>query len=213
MKTSETSTRPRFIDGFFDSFSSGLGHARRHASSAPPVDLRRDMCGVSAGSSLNPLGGHCLFARDCTRSSPQAARSRHASKGDLKASHLNQHLHHANPFSAGGNFDQFVPYANHAESFGQFAQYPNLAGGNFGQVAHANPAGGFDGFAAHSNFAGGNFGQIAYANLAGYRGAHRGASCGQFDSGPRVRGFEGQRYHGPGFAYRGVRYPQEEQWV
>ena len=39
MKTSETSTRPRFIDGFFDYFSSGFGHARRRASSALPVGL------------------------------------------------------------------------------------------------------------------------------------------------------------------------------
>jgi len=95
---------------------------------------------------------------------------------------LNRHLHHANPFSAGGNFGQFVPYTNHAGRFGQFARYPNLAGGNFGQIAYANPA--------------------------GYRGARRGASRGHFDSDPRVRGFEGQRYRGPRFACRGARYPQ-----
>jgi len=70
MKTTETSTRPRFIDVFFDSFSSGLDHVRRHASSVPPVGLRHDPYGAFVGSSHNPLGSHCLFTRDCTRSSP-----------------------------------------------------------------------------------------------------------------------------------------------
>jgi len=181
MKTSKTSTRPRFIDVFFDFFSSGLDHVRRHASSAPSVDLRHDPCGVSVGSYFNSLGGHCLFARDCTRSSPRVAHSRHASKSDLKASRLNQHLHHANPFSAG--------------DCGQSTTY-------------TNPAGGFDRFAAHSNFAGGNFGQVAHTNPAGYRGAHRGPSRSQFDLGSRVRGFDGQRYRGPHFACCGARYPQ-----
>jgi len=167
VKTGEPSTRPRFIDGFFDSFSGGLVHARRCASNAPPVGLRHDPCGASVGSSLNLLGGHCLFARDCTHSSPRVARSRHASEGDLKVSHWNQHLHHANPFPAGGNFCQFVPYANHAGSFGQFAQYPNLVVSNFGQVAYANPA--------------------------GYRGAHHEPSYAQYNLGPCVSGFEGQR--------------------
>ena len=46
MKTSETSTRPRFIGGFFDSFSNRFGHAHRRASSALPVGLRHDPYGV-----------------------------------------------------------------------------------------------------------------------------------------------------------------------
>ena len=39
MNTSKTSTRPHFIDGFFDFFSSGFGHARRRASNAFLVGL------------------------------------------------------------------------------------------------------------------------------------------------------------------------------
>ncbi|KAG2649520.1 hypothetical protein PVAP13_1NG098638 [Panicum virgatum] len=61
MKISEPSTRPRFINGFFDSFSSGFDHVRRRASSALPVGLRHAPYGAYVGSSHNPLGGHCIF--------------------------------------------------------------------------------------------------------------------------------------------------------
>jgi len=42
----------------------------------------------------------------------------------------------------------------------------------------------------------------------GYRGAHREPSHAQYDLGPCVRGFEGQRYRGSHFACRGARYSQ-----
>ena len=96
MNTSKTSTRPRFIDGFFDFFSSGFGHARRRDSNAFLVGLRHDPYGASVGSSHNSMGGHRLFTIDCTCSSPRVASSLHAIKGDLKTSLLNQQLHHAN---------------------------------------------------------------------------------------------------------------------
>ena len=61
MNTSKTSTRPRFIDGFFDFFSGGFGHAHRRASNAFLVGLRHDPYGASIGSSNNSMGGHRLF--------------------------------------------------------------------------------------------------------------------------------------------------------
>jgi len=97
MKTSEPSTRPRFIDGFFDSFSSGFCRDRGHASSASCVGPRHVSRDAYVGSSLRPSGDCCLFANGSTRSSSRVAILRHGSKGALKTSHLNRHLHHANP--------------------------------------------------------------------------------------------------------------------
>ena len=52
MNTCEPSEKPHFIDGFYDSFSSGVGHGCGHAS--------RDAC---VGSSLMPFEVRCLFAK------------------------------------------------------------------------------------------------------------------------------------------------------
>jgi len=52
MNTCEPSEKPHFIDVFYDSFSSGVGHGRGHAS--------RDAC---VGSTLMPFEVRCLFAK------------------------------------------------------------------------------------------------------------------------------------------------------
>jgi len=52
MNTCEPSEKPHFIDGFYDSFSSGVGHGRGQAS--------RDAC---VGSTLMPFEVRCLFAK------------------------------------------------------------------------------------------------------------------------------------------------------
>jgi len=52
MNTCEPSEKPHFVDGFYDSFSSGVGPGRGHAS--------RD---AYVGSSFMPFGVHCLFAK------------------------------------------------------------------------------------------------------------------------------------------------------
>lgn len=97
MNTCEPSERPRFVDGFYDSFSSGIGHVRGHASSASSVGPRHVSHGAYDGPSSTPSGGHCLFAGDCTRFPSRVLPLRHVSKGTSKPFHLNRHLHHANP--------------------------------------------------------------------------------------------------------------------
>ncbi|KAG2612598.1 hypothetical protein PVAP13_4KG301010 [Panicum virgatum] len=47
---------------------------------------------------LSPSGDCCLFANGSTRSPLRVALSRQVSKGALKTSHLNQHLHRVNPW-------------------------------------------------------------------------------------------------------------------
>jgi len=49
---------------------------------------------------------------------------------------------------------------------------------------------------------------VANPFSAGNQFAHRTLSNAQYDLGPCVRGFEGQRFRGPHFAYRGAHYPQ-----
>lgn len=89
--------KARFVDGFYDAFSSELGHDRGHASSASCVGSRHASHGARVGSSPKTSRDHCLFARGSTRSSSRVAPLRHGSKGVFKSSHLNRHLHHANP--------------------------------------------------------------------------------------------------------------------
>ena len=86
-----------FIDGFYDSFSSGLGHDCGRASIASFVGPRHGSHGVCAGSFLKTSGDHCLFANGSTRSSSRVAILRHGSMGALKTSKLNRYLRHANP--------------------------------------------------------------------------------------------------------------------
>ena len=96
MKTSEPSTRPCFIDGFFDSFSGGFCRVCGHASNASRIGPRHASRDACVGSSSRPSGDHCLFANGSTRSSSRVALSRQVSKGVSNSSHSNRHLHHAN---------------------------------------------------------------------------------------------------------------------
>ena len=96
MKTSEPSTRPRFIDGFFDSFSSGFCRDRGHASSASCVGPRLASHDASIGSSRKTLGDVCLLTHGSPRFSSRVVLLRNASK-DVSKLHVNQQLHHANP--------------------------------------------------------------------------------------------------------------------
>jgi len=97
MNICEPSKKPHFIDGFFDSFSSGLGHDHGHVSSACCVGPRHVSHGACVGSPLRPSGHRCLFASGSTRSSYRVAPLRRASLGVSSSSDSNQHLHHANP--------------------------------------------------------------------------------------------------------------------
>ena len=72
--------KARFVDRFYDSFSSELGHARGHASSASYVGPRHASHGACVGSSPKTSGDLCLFARGSTRSSSRVAPLRHGSK-------------------------------------------------------------------------------------------------------------------------------------
>ena len=89
--------KARFIDGFYDSFSSELGHARGYASSASCDGPQHASHGASVGSSHKTSEDHFLFARGSTRFSSRDASWRRDSKIVRKPSHLNHHLHHANP--------------------------------------------------------------------------------------------------------------------
>jgi hypothetical protein len=85
MKTCEPK-KARFVDRFYDTLSSELGHARGHASR-----------GACVGSSLTTPKDLCLFACGSTRLSSRVTSLRHGSKGVRKTFHSNRHLHHANP--------------------------------------------------------------------------------------------------------------------
>ena len=89
--------KARFVDGFYDTLSSELGHDRGHASNAFCVGPRHASHGASVGSSPKISGGHCLSTCGSTRSSSRVAPLRDSFKSVWKSSHLNQHLHHANP--------------------------------------------------------------------------------------------------------------------
>ena len=96
MNTSEPK-KAQFVNEFYDSFSSELGHARGHVSSASCDGPRHASHDASVGSSPKTSGDFCLLARGSTCSSSRVAPLRHGSKSVPKASRLNWHLHHANP--------------------------------------------------------------------------------------------------------------------
>ena len=85
------------MDGFYDTLSSELGHARGHASSVSCVGPRYASRGAYVGSSPTTPKDLCLFACGSTRLSSRVAPLRHGSKGVRKPFHSNRHLHHANP--------------------------------------------------------------------------------------------------------------------
>lgn len=96
MNTSEPK-KPNFIDGFYDSFSSGFCRDRGHTSSASCISPRHASRDACVGYSLRPPVDHCLFASGSTCSSSRVSLLRRSSKGVSSSSHLNQHLQHANP--------------------------------------------------------------------------------------------------------------------
>ena len=69
MNTCVSSKKPDFIDGFYDSFSNGLGHDRGQASSASCVGSQHGSHSAFDGSSLKHLEDCCLFACGSTCSS------------------------------------------------------------------------------------------------------------------------------------------------
>ena len=97
MNTCEPSKKSHLVDGFYGSFSNGLGHDRGQVSSASCVDPQHGSHGACVGSSLKTSRDHCLFANSSSCSSYRVASLRYDSKSVSKSSHLNQYLHHANP--------------------------------------------------------------------------------------------------------------------
>jgi len=96
MNTCVPCKKTLFVDGFYDSFSSGLGHDCGHASSASCVGPQHDSHDASIGSSHMTMGDACLFAHGSSRFSSRVVLLRNAPKGVSKLP-LNQHLYHANP--------------------------------------------------------------------------------------------------------------------
>jgi hypothetical protein len=89
--------KARFVDGFYDTLSSELGHAHVHASSVSCVGPRHASCGACVGSSPMTSKDFFLFVCVSTRISLRVALLRHGSKSVRKPFHSNQHFHHANP--------------------------------------------------------------------------------------------------------------------
>jgi hypothetical protein len=89
--------KARFVDGFYDTLSSELGHAHEHAYSVSYVGPRHASCGACVGSSPMTSKDFCLFVCVSTRLSLRVAPLRHGSKSVRKPFHSNQHFHHANP--------------------------------------------------------------------------------------------------------------------
>jgi hypothetical protein len=69
------------VDGFYNTLSSELGHARGHVSSLSCVGPRHASRGACVGSSLTTSRDLCLFACGSTRLSSWVAPLRHGSKG------------------------------------------------------------------------------------------------------------------------------------
>jgi hypothetical protein len=91
--------KAHFVDGFYDTLSSELNHARGHASSVSCVGPRHVSHGVLVGSSPTTSKDHCLFAYGSTRFSSRVAPLRHDSESARNHFHSNRHLHHANPLN------------------------------------------------------------------------------------------------------------------
>lgn len=96
MNTSEPK-KPNFIDGFYDSFSSGFCRDCGHTSSASCISPRHASRDACVGYSLRPPVDHCLFASGSTCSSSRVSLLRRSSKGVSSSSHFNRYLPHANP--------------------------------------------------------------------------------------------------------------------
>jgi hypothetical protein len=84
--------KAQFVDGFDDTLSSELDHARRHASSASCVGPRH--ISRSASVSSSPTTSKDLFCFPCasTRFSLRVAPLRYGSKSVRKPFHSNRHF-------------------------------------------------------------------------------------------------------------------------
>jgi hypothetical protein len=76
--------KAQFVEGFYDTLSSELGHAHGHASSASCVGPRHVSRGACVGSSHTTSRDLCLFACGSTDFSSQVAPLRHGSKSVQK---------------------------------------------------------------------------------------------------------------------------------
>jgi hypothetical protein len=88
--------KAQFVDEFYDTLSSELGHARGQVSSLSCFGPQHASRGACVASSLMTSRDLCLFACNSTRLSSRVAPLRHGSKGVRKPFHCNQHLHRAN---------------------------------------------------------------------------------------------------------------------
>jgi hypothetical protein len=88
MNTCETK-KAQFVNGFYDTLSSELDHARGHASSAPCVGPRHVSRGVRVGSSPTTSKDLCPFAYSSTRFSSRIAPLRHDSNSVRNPFHSN----------------------------------------------------------------------------------------------------------------------------
>jgi hypothetical protein len=88
--------KAHFVDGFYDTLSSELDHARGHVSSASSVGPRYASSGACVRSSPMTTRDLCLFAYGNTRFSSWVAPLRHDSKSVRNPFHSNRHWHHAN---------------------------------------------------------------------------------------------------------------------
>jgi hypothetical protein len=89
--------KTHFVDGFYDTLSSELDHARGHASSAFCVGPRHVSRGIHVGSSPTTSKDLCLFAYGSTQFSSRVAPLRPDSKSVQNPFQLNWNLHHSNP--------------------------------------------------------------------------------------------------------------------
>jgi hypothetical protein len=96
MNSCEPKKKSKVVDSFYDSFSSGVGHDRGHASRSSWFGPRHVSHGAFDGSLSKTLGDLGLFASGSTRFS-RVAPLRRSSKAVSKSSHLNQPLRHASP--------------------------------------------------------------------------------------------------------------------
>jgi hypothetical protein len=77
MSTCETK-KAQFVDGFYDTLSSELGHARGHVYSLSCLGLRHASYGACVGSSMTSRY-HCFFVCGSTHLSLRVAPLRHDS--------------------------------------------------------------------------------------------------------------------------------------
>jgi hypothetical protein len=88
--------KAQFMDGFCDTLSSELGHARGHVSSTSCVGPLHACSGACVGFSPTTSRYLCLFSCGSIHLFSWVTSLRHGSKGVRKHFHSNQHWHYAN---------------------------------------------------------------------------------------------------------------------